>query len=358
MSIRLMTLVWSDHTKTMDTYEKMVLLRMADFAAEDGSSVYPSVNRIVQDTGISRRKVIDIKKALVEKNILQEVRKAVPGKRKSTVYRINVEMLERLQWDSIPLVHTVHQNESSSAPRAPKSSPELVHDMHQNELSSAHDAPELVHTVHQTSAPRAPYPPYNHHNDPPFAEKEKIDASVESSQGGGLKKNSKYSDDACTLVDELRVHLGSEFVHGADWRVSSLAVAQQLLNDGNKMEVIQDVIKWALKEWKYRETVTHMKHIVAAIPLYHRQKTKPKQERSETVYKSHEEKQWDILKQASMLVYHDMDHHMNGDEFKPDELIFHPKINQITVKDRDSGVMEVRKFHDVRLVNDPERSVE
>jgi len=54
MSIEVSTLVWRASLPAMD---KLVLLRLADFADADGSHVYPSVSRVMRDCGVSERHV-------------------------------------------------------------------------------------------------------------------------------------------------------------------------------------------------------------------------------------------------------------------------------------------------------------
>lgn len=96
MSIDIMSLVWKDHTGTLKPIEKSVLLRMADFAAKDGTSVYPSINTIVKDTGYSKSTVMRVIDALTEKNILIKTNRRAGKKNLTNLYAINVTLLSKL----------------------------------------------------------------------------------------------------------------------------------------------------------------------------------------------------------------------------------------------------------------------
>lgn len=118
MSIRIMSLVWGDHSGSLSPMEKLVLLRMADFAADDGSSVYPSLNRIASDNSMSRRTVIRSIKSLIEKNILIKVEASSPKDYISNVYRIDISILEKLKNlpPDLPLVSQSHPSDRVSPP--------------------------------------------------------------------------------------------------------------------------------------------------------------------------------------------------------------------------------------------------
>jgi hypothetical protein len=54
MSFAVMRLVWM---VPMTATEKVVAIRLADFAGDDGGSVFPSIGRCVADCNLSRRAV-------------------------------------------------------------------------------------------------------------------------------------------------------------------------------------------------------------------------------------------------------------------------------------------------------------
>jgi len=142
VSIKIMGLVWADRTGTITQSEASVLLRMADFAADDGSSVYPSLGRVADDVKMTRRGVINIVNSLQEKKILIKIAQAKPGDRMTCLYKINVEFLEQLKLQSeSEIVNHVH----------PPSEP---------------CSPHLVNHVHPPSEPRSPDPSINRQIDP------------------------------------------------------------------------------------------------------------------------------------------------------------------------------------------------
>lgn len=95
MSIKLMNLIWSDNTGRLNGIETAILLKMADHAADDGSSIYPSLTTLCKTTKFSKSAVTRSIKSLIDKRLLVCVR---PGKAKhqTTIYRIDVKNLEEV----------------------------------------------------------------------------------------------------------------------------------------------------------------------------------------------------------------------------------------------------------------------
>lgn len=91
MSIQAIAAVW-DFPVTPQ--EKLVLLVMADHADERGGSVFPSVARIMQMSGLSERVVQRTTGGLIEVGLIEVVRAAQPGR--PTEYRILIEGVERM----------------------------------------------------------------------------------------------------------------------------------------------------------------------------------------------------------------------------------------------------------------------
>lgn len=54
MSVKVMSLVWQT---PMQPTRKLVFLKLADCADDDGSSIYPSIGRVARETGVSERTV-------------------------------------------------------------------------------------------------------------------------------------------------------------------------------------------------------------------------------------------------------------------------------------------------------------
>lgn len=94
MSIKLMSLIWEDHTGQLSASEKSVLIRMADFAADDGSSIYPGYTRIGKDTSLSYETVKRSVWSLMEKGYLIKVKNENRWSGKAAVFQINVKKLE------------------------------------------------------------------------------------------------------------------------------------------------------------------------------------------------------------------------------------------------------------------------
>jgi hypothetical protein len=69
-----MTVVWSIR-EPLTAPQKTVLLRLADFARNDGSSVFPGIARIAADCRLSRRAVIQALKRLEEMEFVKTLRR-------------------------------------------------------------------------------------------------------------------------------------------------------------------------------------------------------------------------------------------------------------------------------------------
>lgn len=93
MSIKVMSLIWDIHTESLTSTEKMILLRMADFSADDGSSIYPGYARISRDTSISMPSIKRTIKSLIGKGLLIKVKKENPKLHLAAEFKINVEGL-------------------------------------------------------------------------------------------------------------------------------------------------------------------------------------------------------------------------------------------------------------------------
>lgn len=89
MSIRLMASIWATRALDLDGVETAVLVRLADFAADDGSSVYPSMKRLVEDIKFSESTVRRAIKSLIEKKLIMKIRPHSAQKHLSTVYKMN-----------------------------------------------------------------------------------------------------------------------------------------------------------------------------------------------------------------------------------------------------------------------------
>ncbi|AWM23722.1 helix-turn-helix domain-containing protein [Sinorhizobium fredii] len=92
MSIKLTSILWKVDLGTPN--RKLVAIRLADFADDEGRGIWPSVGLLVHETHLSERTVQRILKDLVEDELLRKRRQG--GGRKSTLYDINMERVRVL----------------------------------------------------------------------------------------------------------------------------------------------------------------------------------------------------------------------------------------------------------------------
>jgi len=71
----------------------MVLLVLADFARDDGSKVFPSIETIAYKVGLHRRQTRYILQRLRDRGVLVVTREG-RGRGRTTHYRINIEALK------------------------------------------------------------------------------------------------------------------------------------------------------------------------------------------------------------------------------------------------------------------------
>lgn len=144
MSVRIMSKVFDSD---LPTGERMVLLAMADFANDAGSSIYPSIATLSKKCGLSPRGTQQLIKRLQEKGYIELEKKG--GGRLANSWRIIPERFEGC---------------STFTP--------------------------AVHTVHPTGAPDAPYPLYNHQGnieDPVYEDLETVTQKKKNSRSGNIQ---------------------------------------------------------------------------------------------------------------------------------------------------------------------------
>ncbi len=90
-----MSLVWADHTGELTGIEKAVLLRMADFAADNGTQIFPSTKRLADDTGFSDKSIRRAIVSLVKKKYISKTIRTNKAVHISNLYRINVNTLQK-----------------------------------------------------------------------------------------------------------------------------------------------------------------------------------------------------------------------------------------------------------------------
>lgn len=94
MSIRLMTVVWDIQFPTQA--QKLIALKLADYASDSGNSVYPSNESLAKRAGCDERTVQRTLKAFRECGILSLVRQGGGGPKDTNEWRLNVRLLVTL----------------------------------------------------------------------------------------------------------------------------------------------------------------------------------------------------------------------------------------------------------------------
>jgi hypothetical protein len=102
MSIRLMSTVWGIQWPSQSAL--LVALKMADYANDDGSSVYPARDTLAGHAHCSLATVARVIAGFKENGLLAVVRQGGKGPHDSTEYRMNVAMLERLHAGAVVFV--------------------------------------------------------------------------------------------------------------------------------------------------------------------------------------------------------------------------------------------------------------
>lgn len=164
MSIKLMSLVWEDHTGELSGVEKATLLRMADFAADNGTQIFPSVKRLALDTGFSERAIQYAIGGLVDKKRLSKTVRTSKSVHITNLYRINVAILEQ-------------KANVNKIEKKPKSVHNPVNKRGVSGGGGAPDAPGVVQGVRGGGAPRACDPSLIRQLDPSIANKGTINCS-------------------------------------------------------------------------------------------------------------------------------------------------------------------------------------
>ena len=100
MSVKISALAWSARLPKINgpkgsspAVEKLVLLRLAEFASDDGASIYPSRERIAADCELGKDAVRSAIDQLVSRGILVKVRSSSGLHRRAAEYRIDVDAL-------------------------------------------------------------------------------------------------------------------------------------------------------------------------------------------------------------------------------------------------------------------------
>jgi hypothetical protein len=114
MSFALLKKVWESN---LDGVEKAVLLRLADYAHDDGTSIFPSIATVARAVSWSPDKVRRTIKRLRVIGVLIEVQSASCAEHRPTEYRIDLERLAQVPGEATPLANS--QYPTGQQPVAP-----------------------------------------------------------------------------------------------------------------------------------------------------------------------------------------------------------------------------------------------
>ncbi|HLO74857.1 MAG TPA: helix-turn-helix domain-containing protein [Magnetospirillum sp.] len=167
MSISVMAMVWK---ADLPSSAKLVLLRLADFANDDGGSIFPAVSTVAVECGMGERTVQDQLRALEAKGVLCLVREAVCATRRPREYRIDMPTLAALPRAESKASKRRRENGTRGATAAPgadtapgATTAPVPRDSRTSPVQQPHQSPAAA-------APNPPvYPSENPSGEPPAA---------------------------------------------------------------------------------------------------------------------------------------------------------------------------------------------
>lgn len=101
MSIRIIGLVWEISFPTHA--QKLIALKLADYAADNGSSVFPAVNTIARHTGSDERTVQRVMKAFRSCGLISLVKEGGTGPKSTNQWQLNLPLLVALYHGDISI---------------------------------------------------------------------------------------------------------------------------------------------------------------------------------------------------------------------------------------------------------------
>lgn len=96
MSIRLMSVVWEIDFPTQS--QKLIALKLADYASDNGASIFPAVNTIAKHTGCDERTVQRVMKAFRACGFLSLIKEGGTGPKATNQWQLNVPVLVSLAY--------------------------------------------------------------------------------------------------------------------------------------------------------------------------------------------------------------------------------------------------------------------
>lgn len=104
MSVNLTSLVWEIEFPTAT--QKLLLLRVADYADDEGQGIYPSIKEVARQLGASERQVQYAIKALESVKMLERVEFGGTKEQRTNVWTLNVDLLAQLALQEMKLKGT------------------------------------------------------------------------------------------------------------------------------------------------------------------------------------------------------------------------------------------------------------
>lgn len=101
MSIHLMSLVWEVEFATPT--QKLIMLRLADYADDDGNSVFPSIERLARQVGASKRQTQYAVRAIEGCGLLTCLHKGGNGPKDTNRWQIDVDLIIKLAYQELKL---------------------------------------------------------------------------------------------------------------------------------------------------------------------------------------------------------------------------------------------------------------
>ncbi|MEX2642133.1 MAG: helix-turn-helix domain-containing protein, partial [Acetobacterales bacterium] len=92
MSVHVMAQVWR---LRLGTNRKMVLLKLADHANDDGENAYPSIASLAEHCGVAERSVRRFLRGFEEAGVLERQGDGKGGRGKTTCYRLRIGIAQR-----------------------------------------------------------------------------------------------------------------------------------------------------------------------------------------------------------------------------------------------------------------------
>lgn len=145
MSVKVSALCWKVR---LAATEKLILLRLADYADDQGFNIYPAVQTVADDCGVGRRAAQLTLKKLVDVGILVVINQG-GGRRRTTEYAIDMDLVKQLK-DAPPSEKSHfngHAVNSAKGANSESSAPFTGVNSASDDINSAPDSPNPLESV-------------------------------------------------------------------------------------------------------------------------------------------------------------------------------------------------------------------